>query len=250
MKFTDVKRNTDRCNYDFEGSWTAPSTIVVTATLKDEFKDWTNEWQDKVECGEALLNVSTHSLYVSRIDAKPRGQGYGSELLSEIIAAARVHSMTKIVAYVENNNAESKNLFRKAGFKEVSGNDGGYWTLPLVDEINEGGEAVMPISIFKVIISPHLEQQRKLPERNVSWNEIYRILKRLSRIKQKLKQMIEFKSFYIRDNETGTEIGCKLTENNPVRADDDKRLDYVLYCNTVVRKIEPRRNAEAPIIEV
>jgi RimJ/RimL family protein N-acetyltransferase len=131
MKLSDVHRKTNRVDCTFDGSWTAPSTIVVKATLKQEHKDWTNEWEKEVVRGEALLNVSTHTLYISRIDAKPAGQGFGSEMLAEIIAAARAHSIPRIETYVENNNADSRNLFRKAGFEEMPGTDGGRWRLDL-----------------------------------------------------------------------------------------------------------------------
>jgi RimJ/RimL family protein N-acetyltransferase len=131
MKLADIHRKTNRIDCKFEGSWVAPSTIVVYATLKQEHKDWTNEWEKEVVRGEALLNVSTHSLYISRIDAKPAGQGYGGEILTCIIEQARAHNMQRIEAYVENGNSSSRNMFRKAGFEEMSGKDGGRWRLDL-----------------------------------------------------------------------------------------------------------------------
>ncbi len=250
MKFADVKQHTNRIDCKFNGSWEAPSTIVVTATLKKEFKDWTNEWQDEVRCGEALLNVSPHALYISHIKATPVGRGFGSEILDEIIAAAQANGMSKITAYVEGMNANSRNMFRSKGFTEIPGKDGGYWTLVFTDEINEGGEAIMPISMFKVVISPHVEEQRAKPERNITWIEIYRILKRIPRIKKQLEQMMHFPLFYIRDAETGAELGCKIKENNPARPAEDARLKYVIYFNTVVRNNHLRTNSESPIIEV
>ena len=136
MKLSDVHRNTNRVDCEFDGSWSAPSTIVVKATLKQEHKDWTNEWEKEVVRGEALLNVSTHTLYISRIDAKPSGQGFGSEMLKCIIKQARAHNIPRIETYVENNNADSRNLFRKAGFEEIPGADGGRWRFDLTP-VNE-----------------------------------------------------------------------------------------------------------------
>jgi N-acetylglutamate synthase-like GNAT family acetyltransferase len=136
MKLSDVHRKTNRVDCTFDGSWTAPSTIVVKAVLKQEHKDWTNEWEKEVVRGEALLNVSSHTLYISRIDAKPSGQGFGSEMLKCIIKQAHAHNIPRIETYVENNNADSRSLFRKAGFEEMPGADGGRWRLDLT-QVNE-----------------------------------------------------------------------------------------------------------------
>lgn len=245
MKLFEVARLTDRINCRFDGSWTAPSSILVTATLKDEYKDWTNEWQDEVKCGEALLSLSSHTLYISRIDAYPSGKGFGSEMLAEIIAAAKAHSFPKVEAYVENMNAESRNLFRKAGFKEIPGKDGGIWRLVLSsDELDEAVMLTKPISIFKVVVSDHIEEQRNLPERMVTWIEINRILNKIPRIKKQLEQMVHFSTFYIRDPESGAELGCQLREF------EEGKLKYVLFVNTVVRNVKLRMNAKSPIIEI
>ena len=245
MKLFEVANIKDRIDCEFDGSWTAPSTIVVTALLKQEHKDWTNEWQDKVIMGEALINVSTHTLYISRIDAKPRGQGYGSEMLAEIIAAARAHNMPKIEAYVESNNPDSKNMFRKAGFTETPSADGGRWRLDLnTEELDERAILDKPISIFRVVVSDHVEQQRHLPDRNVSWIEINQILNKIPRIKKPLADMQHFNEFYVRNPATGAELGCQL------RAIDEGKIQFVLFVNTVVRNMRLRQNAKSPIIEI
>lgn len=245
MKLFEVARPMDRLNCRFEGSWTPPAAILVTGTLKDEYKDWTNEWQDEVRCGEALLSISTHTVYISRIDAYPAGRGFGTELLAEIIAAAKAHSFPKVEAYVENMNADSKNLFRKAGFTEIPGKDGGIWRLQLAsEEIDEAVMLTKPISIFRVVVSDHIEEQRALPERMVTWIEINRILNKIPRIKKQLEQMTHFTSFYIRDPDTGAELGCQLREF------EEGKLKYVLFVNTVVRNVKFRMNAKSPIIEI
>ena len=152
MKLSDVHRKTNRIDCTFDGSWTAPSTIVVKATLKQEHKDWTNEWEKEVVRGEALLNVSSHTLYISRIDARPSGQGFGGEMLKCIIEHARAHKIPRIETYVENNNADSRNLFRKAGFEEMPGAEGGRWRLDLTTN-----EARIPKDVVKNNVAYHNE---------------------------------------------------------------------------------------------
>lgn len=90
-------------------------------------------------------------------------------------------------------------------------------------------------------IGDHLLKRMK--ERNIPLSKLQRIIKRIPYVKPQLIQMEHFKQFYLRDNETGVEIGCMLkTFGVP-----ETRF---IYMNTVVGKGEPRKDPESPVITV
>ena len=60
-------------------------------------------------------------------------------------------------------------------------------------------------------VSSHLPTQAARPDRNIPWADVLKIIKRLPFIKNKLKQMIHFPKFYIRDDVNDVEIGCTFT---------------------------------------
>lgn len=68
--------------------------------------------------------------YVGHIQAHTEGRGYASELLNYIIDFYNKRGIHKFSAYINHNNANSKNLFRKAGFVESNRKkDGSDWTM-------------------------------------------------------------------------------------------------------------------------
>ncbi len=92
-------------------------------------------------------------------------------------------------------------------------------------------------------IGDHFMTQWQLPERkHITWNQITRIIKRIPYIKPKLLQMINFNKFYLRDSETGVELGCKFTTFG-------KPEVLLLYINTVV-STDHVRKSDTPVIVV
>lgn len=68
--------------------------------------------------------------YVGHIQAHSEGRGYASELLAYIIEFYNKKGIHKFSAYINHNNANSRNLFRKAGFVESNKKrDGSDWTM-------------------------------------------------------------------------------------------------------------------------
>lgn len=83
----------------------------------------------------------------------------------------------------------------------------------------------------------------RMMERHIQWPQVARILKRLPYVKPQLLQMEHFKQFYLRDDETGIELGCQLkTFGIP-----ETRFVYV---NTAVAKDEKRKDPDSPVITV
>jgi hypothetical protein len=93
-------------------------------------------------------------------------------------------------------------------------------------------------------IGNHFMDQWHLPERkDITWNQIHHIIKRLPYVKPQLMQMVHFKQFWLRDDVTGIELGCQLkTFGNP-----ETRFVYI---NTLVNKGESRKNPDNPVIVV
>ncbi len=89
-------------------------------------------------------------------------------------------------------------------------------------------------------IGDHFMARLAEPARNVPWSYIERIVKRFPYIKPQLEQMVNFPKFYIRDNETNVELGCKITSFG----DPELKLVYV---NTIVIS-DHVRNSDTPTI--
>ncbi len=92
-------------------------------------------------------------------------------------------------------------------------------------------------------IGDHFMAQLALPERNVPWSYIERIVKRFPYIKPQLEQMISFNRFYVRDEETNVELGCKITSFG----DPELKLVYV---NTIVISDHVRKSDTPTIIAI
>ena len=88
-------------------------------------------------------------------------------------------------------------------------------------------------------VSSHCPDQAKL--RDISWSEIQKIINRLPYIKPQLKQMIHFPQFYIRDEDTNVELGCRFTDFGAPAV-------QLLYINTVVRSDHVRKSGTPTII--
>lgn len=91
-------------------------------------------------------------------------------------------------------------------------------------------------------VSSHLPQQAALPERNVKWADILRIINRLKNFKPELKQMVHFPQFYVRDDLRGIELGCMFTSFGAPEV-------QLVYINTVV-KADHIRKSDTPTITV
>lgn len=119
-------RVTDRLEFTEQGDWN--QRVFFEATLKDEHKNWIEKASGNVEVASSTVDLSPNTgiATVNRIDASG-SKGYGSEMLAHIMKTSASHGYKKVVAYVENGNAESKGMFYSAGFKVVdSGPDGIY----------------------------------------------------------------------------------------------------------------------------
>lgn len=106
-------------------------------------------------------------------------------------------------------------------------------------------DTVKDIAIW---ISPHVDQQRQKPERNVSWTEINKILKRIKIVRPKLYEMTEFNQFYLRDNETNVELGCVMVDLHGTQ-DETPTVKYLLKINTVIRSATPQART-SPVVTV
>lgn len=70
--------------------------------------------------------------YIGHIQAHSQGKGYATEMLKYIIDFYNKKGIRKFSAYINHNNVNSQNLFRKAGFTETTKQrDGTYWTMNL-----------------------------------------------------------------------------------------------------------------------
>lgn len=106
-------------------------------------------------------------------------------------------------------------------------------------------DTVKDIAIW---ISPHVDQQRQKPERNVSWAEINKILKRIKIVRPKLYDMVQFNQFYLRDNDTNVELGCVMVDLHGTQ-DETPTVKYLLKINTVIRSATPQART-SPVVTV
>lgn len=92
---------------------------------------------------------------------------------------------------------------------------------------------------FLIKFDDHL-YDRMIP-REVTNNEIRKIVRRIPYVKDKIRDMQYFEKFYLRDNETGAELGCRFIE-------DTDGTRFIGVITTV--KNDHIRQAENPIIIV
>lgn len=92
-----------------------------------------------------------------------------------------------------------------------------------------------------VLVSEHVQDQAR--DRGIPWGYVERIQEEIFKINtEKLEQLLNFTQFYVRDNETWAEVGCKVRTDGEVIA---------VYINTVVRR-EPNipRNKSIPTLYI
>lgn len=108
--------------------------IFFEAKLNKEADDMP-DWIRKVSPGPLIAEATCElrnddECYVGHIQAHQEGKGYASELLAYIIDFYMKKGIRKFSAYINHENANSKNLFRKAGFIEYNRkHSGSDWTM-------------------------------------------------------------------------------------------------------------------------
>lgn len=97
----------------------------------DDMPDWIRKVSPGPVIAEATCELRNNDeCYVGHIQSHQEGKGYASELLTYIIDFYNKRNIHKFSAYVNHENANSKNLFRKAGFVESNRkNSGSDWTM-------------------------------------------------------------------------------------------------------------------------
>lgn len=97
---------------------------------------------------------------------------------------------------------------------------------------------------FRVNIDDHVMYQMSREECNgfsATWSNINKIFKRIKNFKPQIRQMIDFDRFWLRDENTGVELGCKYYSRD---------TEEILLIKTMTCNINFRENAENPIIIV
>lgn len=127
------EQETERLDITEKGDWNV--RVFLDAYLTNSAKNWIDRiGEGKVNRGSATLDLDNSSgvAYINRIDATPTGEGFGSELLKYIVEQSKAHGYYIVKAYTEWTNLNSKDMFKKAGFRSVDhNNNGNYWELDL-----------------------------------------------------------------------------------------------------------------------
>jgi len=105
-----------RIEVEFNGDWN--HRVFFEAYLKEEHKNFLERGRKTLR-GEATVDLGGDGAYINRIDAYPKGQKFGSELLDEILTELKKRGFKTVRTYVESTNPDSKMLFKKFKFKEV-----------------------------------------------------------------------------------------------------------------------------------
>ena len=127
--FIESNEQKPRIIVEVHGDWS--NRVFFEAYLNEEHKNFLEKGQ-KISRGEATVDLNQKSAYINRIDAVPRGQKFGSELLEFILEELKKHGYEQVRAYIENSNADSRLLFKKYKFKQAEKNQhGSYWELKL-----------------------------------------------------------------------------------------------------------------------
>jgi ribosomal protein S18 acetylase RimI-like enzyme len=116
-----------RIEVESHGDWN--HRVFFEGYLKEEHKNFLERGRKALR-GEATVDLAGDGAYINRIDAYPKGQKFGSELLDEILKELAKRGFKTARTYIENSNPDSKMLFKKFKFKE-EGYDrshiGTYW---------------------------------------------------------------------------------------------------------------------------
>ena len=73
-------------------------------------------WSSPYSAREAYATIGDHGVYVAR---EARGQGYGSAALFGLMDAARQAGLHKLTSRIFVENASSRRLHERCGFREV-----------------------------------------------------------------------------------------------------------------------------------
>jgi translation elongation factor EF-1beta len=134
-EFIIEDNKTDRLDITMSGDWVIRA--YFEATLQEKHQNWVHKARGgNILRGGAMVdfNKNTGEAYLNRIDVSPVSEGFGTELLTYIIAQVKEHNFVSIKAYVEANNIGSKSMLRKVGFTEIKNTkfkDGSYWVLTI-----------------------------------------------------------------------------------------------------------------------
>ena len=112
--FIEEVQSKPRIEVEHHGDWN--HRVFFEAYLKEEHKNFLQQGR-KVSCGEATVDLGGDSAYFNRIDAYPKGQKFGSELLAEILKELVKRGFKTARTYIESSNPDSKMLFKKFKFK-------------------------------------------------------------------------------------------------------------------------------------
>lgn len=114
-----------RINIEFHGDWN--HRVFFEGFLKDEHKNFLERGRKSLR-GEATVDLVADGAYINRIDAYPKGQKFGSELLDAILKELATRRFKTVRTYIESSNPDSKMLFKKFGFEELEKKQhGSYW---------------------------------------------------------------------------------------------------------------------------
>jgi len=103
--------------------------IFFDGRLNKETKTWLDISDDLVVEATLDINSKDKLVYLTRLDARIKGSGYGPELLEfGIKYAIEKYGVTKARGYVESFNIASQSMLEKMGFKRAEETkDGAYW---------------------------------------------------------------------------------------------------------------------------
>lgn len=114
--FFETSAPIPRIDVKFTGDWS--KRVFFEGTLKETHKNFLEKGKKALRC-EATVDLGGDSAYINRIDAYPKGQKFGSELLEAILKELKDRKFNTVRTYIENTNPDSKMLFKKFMFKEV-----------------------------------------------------------------------------------------------------------------------------------
>lgn len=118
-----------RIELESNGDWN--HRVFFEAYLKEEHKNFLERGRKTLR-GEATVDLTGDGAYINRIDAYPKGQKFGSELLEAILKELAKRGFKTARTYIESSNPDSKMLFKKFKFKEAEKTDhGSYWETKL-----------------------------------------------------------------------------------------------------------------------
>ena len=124
-KLFEETSSTSRIEVEYHGDWN--QRVFFESFLKEEHKHWL-EKGSKTPRGEATVDLNGDKAYLNRIDVYPKGRGFGSELLAEILKELTKRGFKTARTYIENANPDSRMMVKKFKFEEAEkSSHGSYW---------------------------------------------------------------------------------------------------------------------------